>query len=176
METERLILRRWDEDDAAELYEMCLDDSFNKSGIHSFNSVDEALDCIKNRMNDPCSKAIVEKESGCLIGMISLGDMNRYEGYMELEYAISAEYRGKGYAEEAVRRMVDYGFRSLDLSVISAWVRSHNKASIRVLEKCSFTFDGRLRKHARDKSDTCVYSILKEEWKPSGDAERNSHR
>ena len=60
--------------------------------------------------------------------------MNRYDGYMEMEYAIAA------------------------------WVRSHNKESIRVLEKCSFTFEGRLRKHARNKSDTLCYSILREEW------------
>lgn len=40
----------------------------------------------------------------------------------------------------------------------------HNKESIRVLEKCSFTFEGRLRKHARDKSDTLCYSVLREEW------------
>lgn len=33
---------------------------------------------------------------------------------------------------------------------------------IRVLEKCSFTFEGRLRKRARDKSDTLCYSILRE--------------
>lgn len=33
-----------------------------------------------------------------------------------------------------------------------------------VLLKCSFTLEGRLRRHARDKSDTLCYSILKEEW------------
>ena len=59
---------------------------------------------------------------------------------------------------------LDYGFGEQHASVIAAWVRSHNKASARVLEKCAFTFEGRLRRHARDKSDTLCYSILKEDW------------
>ena len=40
----------------------------------------------------------------------------------------------------------------------------HNKESVRVLEKCHFTYEGTLRKHARDRGDTLCYSILKEEW------------
>ena len=99
-----------------------------------------------------------------MIGFISLGDMNRYEGYVELEYAIAADYRNRGFATEAVKRMVDYGFSELGLAVIAAWVRSHNAESTRVLEKCAFTLEGRLRKHARDQSDTLCYSILREEW------------
>ena len=106
--------------------------------------------------------------------------MNRYDGYMEMEYAIAAEYRNKGYATQAVKQMLDYGFKEMNLSVIAAWVRSHNWKSIqediralptvkdyndkyesmRVLEKCSFTLEGKLRKHARDKNDTICYSIL----------------
>lgn len=164
METKNLVLRNWEENDALDLYEMCLDDSLVKSGIHSFDSVADSLNYIRTCMNDPNFKAIVSKDNGCLLGMICLGDMNRYNGYVELEYAIAERYRNKGYATEAVNYMIDYGFSTLDLSVIAAWVRSHNEPSIHVLEKCSFTFEGRLRKHARDKSDTVCYSMLKEEW------------
>ena len=164
METKHLILRNWEENDALDLYEMCLDDKFIKSGIHSFDSVSDSLNYIRTRMNDPNYKAIISKDNGCLLGMICLGDMNRYNGYMELEYAIAERYRNKGYAAEAVNCMVDYGFSRLGSLVIAAWVRSHNKVSAHILEKCSFTFEGRLRKHARDGSDTICYSILKEEW------------
>lgn len=98
------------------------------------------------------------------MGFINLSDMNRYDGYMELEYAIAKKYRNKGYATQALKRMVDYGFAEMNLLVIAAWVRSHNQNSARVLEKCSFSFEGRLRKHARDQSDTLCYSLLKEDW------------
>ena len=112
---------------------------------------------------------IANRKNGSFIGFINLGDMSRYDGYMEMEYAIATEYRNSGCATQAVKQMLEYGFKEMNLSVIAAWVRSHNLASISVLEKCSFAFEGRLRKHARDKSDTLCYSVLREEW------EKNNH-
>lgn len=164
METEDLILRNWQEGDAFTLYEMCLDDDLRKSGIHGFESVEDSHNVINQWRNNNNYKVIVSKEDNCLAGFVNIGDMNRYDGYMELEYAIKYQYRNKGYATQALNRMIDYGFREQNFEVIAAWVRSHNKSSVRVLEKCLFTFEGRLRKHARDKSDTLCYSILREEW------------
>ena len=60
--------------------------------------------------------------------------------------------------------MLEYMFSERDTEVAAAWVRSFNKESVRVLEKCHFTYEGTLRKHARDRGDTLCYSILKEEW------------
>lgn len=164
METKDLVLRNWQDSDAKALYEMCLDEALRKSGIHFYNSITDSREAIHCWKNDRGFKVIAGKKGENFIGFINLGDMNRYEGYMEIEYAIAAQYRNRGYAVQAVKRMLDYGFGEMDLSAIAAWVRSHNKESIKVLEKCSFTFEGRLRKHARDKSDTLCYSILKEEW------------
>lgn len=164
METPRLLLKDWQEADAPALYQMCRDEMLRRSGVAFFESVHDAEEAIRFWAKNNRFKAIIHRKSGELIGFISLGDMNRYEGYVELEYAIAADFRNRGYATEAVMRMVDYGFSELDLEVIAAWVRSHNTESVRVLEKCAFTLEGRLRKHARDQSDTLCYSILKEEW------------
>ena len=164
IETEHLILRNWQESDAAALYQICRDETLRKSGAAFFESVQDAVAAIRSWAEGNRFKAVIHRESAELIGFISLGDMNRYEGYAELEYAIAADYRNKGFATEAVRRMVDYGFSELNLTVIAAWVRSHNAESVRVLEKCAFTLEGRLRKHARDRSDTLCYSVLREEW------------
>ena len=165
IETEHLILRNWQESDAAALYQICRDETLRKSGAVFFESVQDAGAAIRSWAVSDRFKALIHRESAELIGFISLGDMNRYEGYAELEYAIAVDYRNRGYATEAVKRMVDYGFSELNLSVIAAWVRSHNPKSVRVLEKCAFTLEGRLRKHARDHSDTLCYSVLREEWK-----------
>ena len=75
-----------------------------------------------------------------------------------------ADYRRNGFGAEAVRGMLDFGFRKLDLSVIAAWVHAANIKSARVLEKCGFTLEGRLRRHGRDRGDTLCYSILSEEF------------
>jgi len=164
IKTTNLILRNWHKSDAPALYQLCQDDTLRKSGVACFESIQGAEETLLSWANDSRFKAIIRRESGELIGFISLGDMNRYKGYAELEYAIAADYRNRGYATEAVKCMVDYGFSKLDLAVIAAWVRSHNTESIRVLEKCGFVFEGRLRKHARDQSDTLCYSMLREEW------------
>lgn len=164
MQTVEVALRSWQESDARGLYEMCLDDTVRKSGICFYDSQEESLDTINFWKKDPGSKVITDRQNQAFMGFINLGDMNRYDGYMELEYAVDAVYRNQGCATQAVKRMLEYGFKEMHLSVIAAWVRSHNQASARVLEKCGFTLEGRLRKHARDKSDTLCYSILREEW------------
>ncbi len=164
IETNNLILRNWQETDAPALYRIYRDDTLRKNGIASFETIQSAQETLLSWTKDCRFKAVIHRESGELIGFISLGDMNRYKGYAELEYAIAADYRNRGYATEAVKCMVDYGFSKLGLAVIAAWVRSHNTESLRVLEKSGFVFEGRLRKHARDQSDTLCYSMLQEEW------------
>ncbi len=163
IETTHLILRNWHLNDATALYQICKDEELRRSGVGYVESVQEAENAIGFWAKEDRFKAIIHRENGELIGFVCLGDMNRYKGYVELEYAIAADYRNRGYATEALRRMVDYGFSELDLEVIAAWVRSHNTGSTRVLEKCGFKLEGRLRKHARDRSDTLCYSILREE-------------
>lgn len=164
METKDLVLQNWQESDADALFEMCQDSDMEKNGISYFDSKTECLELVRTWANEAGFQAIISKKSGELVGFISLGDMNRYEGYLELEYGISAKFRNKGYATQAIKRMLEYGFYELNASVIAAWVRSHNESSVHVLLKCAFTLEGRLRKHARDKSDTLCYSILREEW------------
>lgn len=165
METRDLILRSWQESDADALLEICQDFEMEKNGITYFDSKVECLALVRAWANETGFQAILSKESNELVGFISLGDMNRYDGYLELEYGISAKYRNKGYATQAIKCMLEHGFCRMNASVIAAWVRSHNESSVHVLEKCSFVLEGRLRKHARDKSDTLCYSVLKEEWR-----------
>lgn len=120
MEAKDFILRNWQESDAEALYEMCRDEALRKSGIHFYASAIESRYAIQDFKNNKGFKVISDSRNGCFIGFISLGDMNRYDGYMELEYAIAAEYRNKGYAAQAVKQMVDYGFKEMNLSVIAA--------------------------------------------------------
>ena len=164
MGSRSIILRAPHESDAQDLYEMCLDPAHQNSGLHTFPSLSECREAIRQWAVSDGFKVIADATTHALIGSISLGGMDRYEGYMELEFAIAAQHRGKGFCTEAVRRMLDYGFTDMNAQVIAAWVRSHNLACVRVLEKSGLTQEGRLRRHARDGSDTLCYSILKEEW------------
>ena len=106
METKDLILRNWQDSDAKALYEMCLDEAIRKSGIDFYNSITDSQNTIQCWKNDKGLKVIADKRNDNFIGFISLGGMNRYDGYMEIEYAVAARYRNNGYAMQAVQRII----------------------------------------------------------------------
>jgi ribosomal-protein-alanine N-acetyltransferase len=107
------------------------------------------------------------KKSGELIGNCGIRgrDENDFEG--ELGYEVAPNYWGKGYATEAARVVLDFGFDVLKLERVSAECVLENRGSSRVLEKLGMRWEGHLRRNQRMKGrwwDTLVYGILREEW------------
>ncbi|WP_310551575.1 GNAT family N-acetyltransferase [Paenibacillus glufosinatiresistens] len=93
---------------------------------------------------------IFANTDGRLIGTISLFQIRR--GPLQsalIGYDLSRAYNGKGYTTEAVRLLVNYGFRQLGLHRIEAGVMPHNVASIRVLMKSGFHQEGLARQNVR---------------------------
>lgn len=58
------------------------------------------------------------------------------------------EQRSKGYGTAALRLLIQHAFRDLGLLRLYAFVLEENKPILRVVEKCGFTVEGKLRKHA----------------------------
>lgn len=83
-------------------------------------------------------------------------------------YALREESWGKGYMTEVVRRIIQFGFESLCLDLISVGHFEFNDRSRRVIEKCGFRYEGTLRRASSifDGSvhDALVYSMLREEY------------
>lgn len=69
-------------------------------------------------------------------------------------YKLLPEYTGKGYATQTVKKITDEAIFDEELHRIVAYVQPDNVASVRVLEKCGFEFEG----VARD------YAMLKGRW------------
>ena len=90
------------------------------------------------------SFAITLKENGALIGAIGLHSVSVHEK-AEMGYWLGKEYWGKGYASEAAKCMVKFGFEQLHLHRIFAHYFMHNPASRRVMEKAGLKFEGVLR-------------------------------
>jgi [ribosomal protein S5]-alanine N-acetyltransferase len=83
-------------------------------------------------------------------------------------YEIAPGYWGEGYASEAARVVVAFGFGELRLHRIWARCVAENVASYRVLEKTGMRREGRLREEEWMKGrwwDTLVYGILDHEWR-----------
>jgi [ribosomal protein S5]-alanine N-acetyltransferase len=89
---------------------------------------------------------IVVRESDTLCGGVGLRiEADHHRG--ELGYWIGVPYWGKGYATEAARAMVEYGFETLQLHRIFASHVADNLASVRVLRKIGMRHEGRQRGH-----------------------------
>ena len=85
----------------------------------------------------------------------------------KLGYAIRADQWGRGYATDAVRALVSFAFRDLGLHRVSAAIGPENGASIGVVKRAGFTYEGRLRDHVHTNGawrDSQLYSVLAHEW------------
>ena len=110
--------------------------------------------------------AITLRENGELVGAIGLGLEPELRSGV-LGYWIGVPYWNRGYATEAARAVIGYGFGALDLERISATYFTRNPASGRVMEKTGMRHEGVLRRSARKwdiLEDVAHRSILREEW------------
>ena len=103
METERLILRRWNEADAESLFEYASDPDVGPvAGWPPHRSVEESLNVIKNVFGGAECYAICEKGNGKAIGAIELKlnghtDMTERDDECELGYWLGKPFWGRGY-------------------------------------------------------------------------------
>ncbi|MGE4548018.1 MAG: GNAT family N-acetyltransferase [Intestinibacillus sp.] len=114
---------------------------------------------------------IVLREGNHLIGSIGLTpDPARKNNRIRmLGYSLAAERWGRGYMTEAARAVLAHGFGTLSLDLISATCFPNNARSRRVLEKCGFVYEGRLRRAERlwndEVRDLLCFSIAREEFR-----------
>lgn len=86
-----------------------------------------------------------------------------------LGYCLDDAAWGRGYATEAGRALVQWGFQTLDLNRVQAETDTRNAASARVLEKLGFVREGTLREDCvvnGEVSDSWVYGLIRRQWRP----------
>lgn len=91
--------------------------------------------------------AIRERESGAVIGSIGF-TINREDSNAEIGYMINSAFRGRGYATEAARACMQFGFETLRLFRIYASWYADNPASGKILRKLGMSEEGTLKGHS----------------------------
>lgn len=81
-----------------------------------------------------------EKENHRIIGLIYLKKLDWEKKQGELAYAIDYQSEGKGYITETVKAITEWAFKELQLKTLQIIVHKSNMGSIRVAEKCGFTW------------------------------------
>lgn len=144
LETERLILRPWDEVDAEECYKYAKDPRVGPiAGWPVHTSVENSRQVIRDVLMVPETYAIVLKESGLPVGSIGLhfhSDLAEKDDEAELGYWLGVPYWGQGLVPEASRELLRYAFENLTLSRVWCGYFDGNEKSKRVQEKLGFKF------------------------------------
>ena len=84
---------------------------------------------------------MIVRKDGANIGNLSFKGIPE-DGIVEIGYGIAEEYRGYGYATEAVETILEWAFDQPGVTCVAAETGPDNAASLRVLEKCGFTPTG----------------------------------
>lgn len=146
LETERLILRTFDENDADFIIEL-----LNSPGFLSFigdrkvRSLEDAKDYIKNKIiaayhTNGFGMWLLElKESGIPIGTCGLVNRDEIEE-VDIGFAVLPQFMGKGYTYESAKEVLVYAQNKLEIEVIAAIVNGNNIASKALLKKLGYTY------------------------------------
>jgi len=146
LETERLILRPWAEDDAAALYRYARDPQIGPiAGWSPHIDVENSREIIKTILSAPETYAVVLKETGEPVGSVGImfgsacsAPLNK--GEAEIGYWIGVPYWGKGFIPESVRELLRRCFDDLGCTAVWCGYYDGNEKSRRVQEKCGFQF------------------------------------
>ncbi|HLM83672.1 MAG TPA: GNAT family N-acetyltransferase [Candidatus Bathyarchaeia archaeon] len=140
----------------------------NLSNLPYPYSLKDAKDWLKTKAGDyrqkePAEIVFAIEIDGEAVGSIGLHKIVR--GHKaELGYWLGKKYWGGGVMSDAVNKVVDFGFKKLNLRRIYAKVYSFNKGSMRVLEKNGFKFEGIAIKEAKKRNrfiDAHIFAKVK---------------
>ncbi|MDE5555941.1 MAG: GNAT family N-acetyltransferase [Muribaculaceae bacterium] len=106
---------------------------------------------------------IVENESNKAVGSIDIYDFDSRDGHALLGIFIASEFRGKGYASEALKLINEYSRLTLGLHQLAALVSVDNAPSIALFKGCGFKSKGCLKswiKQGRQYTDVLIFQRL----------------
>ena len=154
LKSDRLLLRRIGRDDINDIFEYTSNENNvfylaweahkDKSNVTSF--IEQSLneyEFFKNRY----SYGIELRESKKLIGVISIFDIKLESKQVEVSYILNQTFQGKGYASEALQKVIDFVLEDLNFIRVQAKCTEDNIASERIMEKCGLKYEGKLLKY-----------------------------
>ena len=173
LETERLTLRLFQKEDApaverlAGAYEVALN-TLTIPHPYPAGAAAEWIESSEKAFDEGkmVNLAIIERDTGELAGSIGLM-MTPMHDKAEIGYWIGVPYWNRGYATEAGRALIDYGFREWNLNRIDAGHFDRNPSSGRVMQKMGMQYEGTLRQAIKkwdEYMDVAYYAILRSDW------------
>ena len=173
LETERLLLRKLQPEDAADTFDFLSDPKVTQfTPYETVNSHDAATQFVRTICDD-CARGekliwgVELKADQKVSGLAGFAEWPVPGVTGEIVYLLSQSYWRQGYALEAAEELLRFGFHVMPFHRIQAVCKTENIASRRVLEKMGMTFEGVLREFRFQKGEFQsygMYSMLRHEW------------
>ncbi len=177
LETERLILRPFEDSDAESIYKYAKDPDIGPvAGWQPHTSVENSLEIIRNILAVPETYAVCLKTDNKAIGSIGLmcgrqSNLDISENEAEIGYWIGKPFWGQGIIPEATRELIRHAFVDLELQNLWCGYFDGNEKSKRAQEKCGFTYHHTNKdiywKLLDDIRTEHITRLTKEEWEES---------
>ena len=174
LKTERLLLRRWEDSDAENLYEYAKDPDVGPiAGWPPHQSVDESRNVIRNVFQGKEAYAICLKTDEKAIGAIELKlnghtDMTDRDDECELGYWLGKPFWGQGIMPEAVKEILRHAFEEIGMTKVWVGYYEGNSKSKRVQEKAGFRYQWKSEgvdvPLMHEKRTGHVSSMTKDQW------------
>lgn len=176
LSSERLVLRRFRPDDAAVFaaYRSDPDVARFQSWETPVTEAAAARLIGEFAADDPRAPGWFQWALGLRSGPALIGDVgvnlddNRMQA--EIGFTLAPAYQGKGYAAEAVRRILDHLFTDEGLARVSAECDARNERSARLLQRVGFRPEGRRLRNTWMKgewTDDLLFGLLADDWRAS---------
>ena len=151
IETERLIMREMRHEDAVSLFEMDNNPDVHKylwqKPIATIEEIHAYIDLVRNQYisNNIGRFSTIIKDTNELIGWTGLKFVNDHiengnTHFYDYGYRLNEKFWNKGYATEASKAWLNYGFNQMNIQEMNAYTHAQNGASNHVLQKIGFNF------------------------------------
>lgn len=169
LKTNRMIIRAFISEDAADLHEILGDDETmeNCEPAYDFEKTKAFLSsfCMKRKG----AVAAVHKESGKLIGYILFNEFD--EGVYEMGWIYNRNFWRQGYAFESCKAVIDYAFGALNAHKVFAETIDAVR-SVSLMQKLGMKLEGIQRSQTKNNhgnwADLYLYGLLEEDWRKHG--------
>ncbi|MEN5193491.1 GNAT family N-acetyltransferase [Sphingobacterium faecium] len=168
--TERLVVRRFRESDAAALLEYMSDPRVNCFLEEKLSSMEEASTDVKKKSKDRSQFAVSRKEDGMLIGhLFAMEEGDTYN----VGWHFNTKIEGRGYATEATKGLFDYLFHRKNVRRIYCYVEDYNTRSQQLCKRLGMRPEGLFLEYISFTNNndgtpkyenTMQFAILKKEW------------
>ena len=171
LETERLLLRPFTEEDAAGLYAYASHPEVGPwAGWKPHADVEESLRVIRDIFLPSDTLAVIQKSDGRLIGSAGFVGKHRTElgtPSEEVGYSLARDCWGQGLIPEGVEAILRHAFADLGYQAIWAAYYDGNRKSKRVMQKCGMTYRLSRIEPVEQLGETRLahyFAITKREW------------